>query len=86
MDSENLTPKQLVEEADLGLRGQGAIVEAMLRLSDGQKELRHSVDRLARPHWIQWAILTGTLLTLLVCVIGYLDQIVRLIRAFRFSS
>ena len=85
MGSENLTHKQLVDKADSGLRGQGAIVETLLRLSDGQKELSRSVDRLARPRWIQWAILAATCLTLVVCVIGHWDQIVRLLQFFRFS-
>jgi hypothetical protein len=49
-----------------------------------QKDLKESVDHLAKPHWIvRWTLLVA-ILTLFVCVIGYWTEIARFFRALRF--
>jgi hypothetical protein len=55
--------------------------ESLKTLAEGQKRLKESVDRLSKPHCLIWWTFLVALLTLIVCVIGYWDQIVRLIRA-----
>jgi hypothetical protein len=52
-------------------------------LTAGQAEVKRSVDRLAKPHHLLWWTFAVAFLTFVVCVIGYWDQIVRLLRALR---
>ena len=62
-----------LESLEISVRHQAMVAE--------QQRLKDSVDRLAKPHRLLWWTFVVTSLTLIVCVIGYWDQIVRLIRA-----
>ena len=48
------------------------------------RNVQVSIHRAAKPHWVAWATFVVAVLTFLVCMIGYWDQIVRLFRALRF--
>lgn len=52
-------------------------------LISGQSDMKQSLERLSEPHGLLWWTFAVALLTLIVCVIGYWDQIVRLLRALR---
>ena len=50
-----------------------------------QERQRRQLESLKKPHWIvRWTLVISAL-TLVVCVIGYWDQIVRFVRALQFS-
>lgn len=46
MEFEKATDRELVDEAQTGLRGQGAVVEIMIRLEDSIIKLERSTTRL----------------------------------------
>jgi len=46
MEFEKATDRELVDEAQTGLRGQGAVVEIMIRLKDSIIKLERSTTRL----------------------------------------
>jgi hypothetical protein len=76
-----LTDGQLEELRQQGNWRESHFVEYQTRQLQNLKE---SVDRLAKPHRLLWWTFGVAGLTLIVCVIGYLDQIARLFRALRF--
>ena len=49
-----------------------------------QERQRRQLESLQKPHWIVRWTLVVAVLTLVVCVIGYWDQIVRFVRALQF--
>ena len=55
--------------------------ETLETLAEGQRQLKDSVDRLLKPNRLLWWTFWVAVLTLVVCVIGYWDQIIRAIRA-----
>ena len=65
------------------LAEQERLRSAVDSLTTGQAEVKQSVDRLAKPHHLLWWTFVVAFLTLVVCVIGYWDQIIRLLRALR---
>jgi hypothetical protein len=76
-----LSDEQLEELRKSGEWNQGHFAEYQARQFQNLKE---SVDRLAKPHRVvRWTLAVASL-TFVVCVIGYWDQIARLIRALRF--
>ena len=81
---------QMSHEADHALvmiRDEIARRESITRheaLLSEQVRLKASVDRLLKPHPLVWWTFTVALLTLIVCVIGYWDQIARLFLALKF--
>jgi hypothetical protein len=52
-------------------------------LISGQVDVKRSVDQLSHPHRLLWWTFAVALLTLVVCVIGYWDQILRLLRGLQ---
>src|SRR3989442_8452985 len=57
-------------------------IENLYRMATSQREHLH-FDLLSKPHRLIWWTFWVASLTLIVCVIGYWDQIVRLLRALR---
>ena len=49
-----------------------------------QRELAAAIHRTSRPHLVVWATFVVTVLTLLVCIIGYWPQVVQFVRVCRF--
>jgi hypothetical protein len=62
--------EQLATEADTGLKGQGAVVEAMRRLTDRLNAFSKSSDAYAnRMFWLTIVILGFTIVQIVVAVI-----------------
>ena len=61
MDFEKVSDRELAEEAQTGLRGQGAVVEMMRRLKNTIVEQTRSTNRLNK--FLLWFTIAITLLT-----------------------
>lgn len=68
MDFEKAQDKELVEEAQTGLRGQGAVVEMMRRLKDSIDKLESSTSNYSR--WLIVLTLVIAILTLILLFKG----------------
>lgn len=66
------TDQELVNSADEGLKGQGAIVEIMKRLKDSIESLNATSTKLNRRMiCLTWAILVLTAVSVIVAVLQY---------------
>jgi CHASE3 domain sensor protein len=69
---DNKTDQQLVESADQGLRGQGAVVEIMRRLKDSIENLNTTSAKLNQHMiFLTWAILILTAVSVGVAVLQF---------------
>ena len=67
MDFDKATDKALADEAQTGLRGQGAVVEMMRRLKDSVDKLNQSTTKLNRRLlWVTVAILILTIIQIFI--------------------
>jgi hypothetical protein len=63
------TDEELANEAQAGVRGQGALVEAMRRLRDGSIEQQNTANRLAtKIYWLTWAMLAAVVVQIALMV------------------
>lgn len=65
------TRRELIETANRGLNGQGAVIEAMFRLMDSINSQEKTTSRLNK--WLLVFTVAIFVLTLVLCVLTYLQ-------------
>lgn len=83
MNAHEPDDEQLRAMAERGFTGQGAVVFAVQRLGKQIDDVKASVERLAKPHWLLWLTFIVSVIAATASVIGYWPQIVAAVQAFR---